>query len=515
MISDNKRFNLGYLPHRAFLGHPDSVAVIDLAAGAAGVITYRELERRLERFAAAVSMLGLEPGSRVALLIGNRSEYLIALYGSLRAGLCPVMVNTRLGLKGLQESLEEIEAQVAIVDPACNESGLEAARDVPHRIILGGIQSGWQEFAEFLESATDSFEPPTFSSLSAAELCFTSGSTGRPKAVVLSHRGTLLKLHLYANEHRAMRGESLCALIHLPIFHANARLSAGVAFETGGRVVIQQRFDPRQTLENIAKYRVNYFLNVAPAYVAMLQQEDLLQSLDLSSLRFPLVGSAPSGGDMLKRAEAAMRVRIMHTYGSTEAGTVLQHRLDDDAPLSSCGRPLSGNEIKLIDPVTGLSGNAGELWIRNEWLALGYWRRPAETAAKFVDGWYRSGDLFERDSRGHFYFRGRVDDMFNVGGEKVYPAEVEGLLQRHPMVQAASVVPVAHDSKGEVPVAMVISVRPNSVSAQELKDFCLAHGPAYAHPRAILFVDAFPLAATGKIDRNQVRAAVLAAMQVK
>lgn len=507
MISDGKRFNLGYLCHRAAVADAARVAVIDLHGGRERLVSYGELDRRLDRFASAVAGLGAALGSRVALLVGNRFEYIESMYGALRAGLCPVMINTRLGAEGLKQSLEEVGASIAIVDPSCNASALEAARDVEHRIILDAVDSRWMDYRQFLASGSDVFEPAEFSSNSLGELCFTSGSTGRPKGVMISHRATLLKLHVYGNEHRAMRHEPLRALVHLPIFHANARLSAGIAFETGGTVVIQHKFDGRLTLENIAKYRINYFLNVAPAYVAMLKQADLLQSLDLASLKYPLVGSAPSGGEILPQVEKAMRVRMMHTYGSTEAGTVLQHRLDDDAPLTSCGRPLAGNEIKLINPETGAPGDFGELWIRNEWLALGYWRRPEETAAKFVDGWYRSGDLFERDVKGHLYFRGRLDDMFNVGGEKVYPAEVENLLQRHPMVMAASVVSIHHASKGEVPAAMVIPVRGGTVSVQELKEFCIAHGPAYAHPREIIFVEAFPIAATGKVDRVQVRAA--------
>ena len=507
MIPDRKRFNLGYLPHRTATAEPDAIAIVDLHGGRERHLTYGAMDARMDRVAAAFIRLGLEPGDRVALLIGNRYEYIEAMYGALRAGLCPALVSTKLGLEGLVQSIEECGARAAIVEPDCNASAIAAAAGVEIRIILDGEAPGWSDYHSLVADAPLPFDPPEIESSAVGELCFTSGSTGRPKAVMIPHRATILKLHCYANEHRAMRDTPLCALIHLPIFHANARLSAGVAFETGGTVVIQQQFDARQTLENIAKYKVTYFFNVTPAYVAMLKETDLLESLDFSSLRFPLVGSGPSSEDMLRQVEKAMGVRIMHTYGSTEAGTILQHRPEDNAPLSSCGRPLAGNDIRLVS-ATGAAGDFGELWVRNEWQALGYWRRPEETAAKFVDGWYRSGDVFERDAHGHFYFRGRTDDMFNVGGEKVYPIEVERLLQRHPAVLAASVVPIAHEAKMQVPAAMVVLTTDRTASVEELKAFCLAHGPAYAHPRRILIVDALPMAGTGKIDRFQVGAAL-------
>jgi acyl-CoA synthetase (AMP-forming)/AMP-acid ligase II len=161
--------------------------------------------------------------------------------------------------------------------------------------------------------------------------------------------------------------------------------------------------------------------------------------------------------------------------------------------------------VKLIDPETHKESDVGELWIKSEWLASGYWERQDLTEQKFVDGWYLSGDLFERDASGLFTFRGRVDDMFNVGGEKVYPKDVEFVLEQHPHVFSACVASVPHPSKGEVPAAVVVAVPGTNPTEGELRDYCLANGPAYAHPRRILFAGSFPLAHTGKIDRLAVK----------
>lgn len=509
MQIDEKRFNLGYISSRTAAADPDRLAVVDLRGGRERRFSYRELEERLDQLAAALAGLRLPLGERVALLVGNRFEYIQVMYGALRAGLCPVLVNTKLGLQGLKDTLSECDPRVVVVDPSCNAAAVEAASGIEHRIMLDAQQDGWIDFDDWISAAPAAFDPPKMSSLAMGELCFTSGSTGRPKGVMISHRGALLKLHAYACNERALRDGPIRSLIHLPIFHGNARLSSGIAFETGGVVVIQESFDPRATLENIARYRINYLLSVNAAYVAMFRERELFETLDLSSLRFPLVGSAPAGGNALQDLGKALNARVLHAYGSTEAGTVLQHRVEDDAPLSSCGKVLPGNEVKLVDPATGESGDFGELWIRSEWLALGYWRRPEETAARFAEGWYRSGDLFQRDEKGRYSFRGRADDMFNVGGEKVYPLEVENTLQRHPMVAAVSVVALENEAKGHVPVAMVVAAKDSNVTEDELRQFCLASGPAYASPRRIIFVDSFPTAATGKIDRLQVKAAFL------
>jgi len=520
MLPDHKRFNLGYISARAAEAVPDNIAVIDLQDGRENQITYRQLERRLNRFAAALLRLGVPVGERVALLLGNRIEFIEAMYGSMRAGCVPVMVNTKLGQDGMEQSIREAGATVAIVDRECNASAMQAALNAgcTYRLLLdeaGKTDEGWLNYTETMaaitDAAADHFEPPRLASDSVSELCFTSGSSGRPKAVMNTHRNILMKLHVYAPLTQSIVGGTLRTLVSLPIFHANGRLSIGSAFETGGMVVIQPKFDARQALQNLSRYRITYILGVAPAYAAMLKEHDLLESLDFSSLTHVYVGSATSGGDVMPRIARALGVRVIHTYGSTEAGVVLQMRPDEECPLASCGRPTPAVDVKIIDVESGNESNFGELWIRGESLASGYWQRPEITAEKFVNGWYRSGDLFERDERGLHYFRGRTDEMFNVGGEKVYPTEVENILQRHPAVLSACVVAVTHSSKGEAPAAMVIAVKDATLSEDELKQFFLQHGPGYAHPRKVVFAHEFPVAATGKVDRVRVKAMLQAA----
>jgi long-chain acyl-CoA synthetase len=237
----------------------------------------------------------------------------------------------------------------------------------------------------------------------------------------------------------------------------------------------------------------------------MLKEREALARLNFDSLRYLWVGSAASSSELLKQVSEALGVEVIHTYGSTEAGVGAQAE-PRTSGFESCGRPFPGVEIRLVDTTTGQNADQGELWVRSDWLASGYWGLPDLTRARFVDGWYRTGDLFAQDEAGRLYFRGRADDTFNVGGEKVHPTDVEVLLQAHPAVMSAVVVAVPHEEKGEVPAAMVVLHPGCEVSGEELKSHCIRSGPAYAHPRRIVFCEAFPVAATGKVDRRAVRA---------
>ena len=511
MLSDSKRFNVGYLSARTAITDPGRPAILDFHGGVQRVLTYGELETRLNRVASLLESLGLSPGTRVALLVGNRREFIEVVYGAMRSHMLPALVNTKLGLNGLVASLNAITPEVAIVEPECNPSAIEAVEraGVKHRIILGSARPGWTEYERCVSQAAPEYEPPPVNTAAPADLSFTSGTTGVPKGVVTSHRAHLMRNAVLGHRVAHLVGGPIRALVCLPIFHANGRTSIGWAFETGGLVVVQRQFEAREALQNISAHRINFFLGVLPAYAAMLKQTDLIETLDFSNLKHLLVGSAPSGGDVMPKIGQALGVRILTGYGATEFGASMQAPYEGDYDLASCGMPQPGVEAKLVDPDTGAVGNKGELLLRSEWAFDGYWGRPDLAAAKFQDGWYRSGDLFERDDAGFYYFRGRTDDMLNIAGEKAHPSEIEEILQRHAGVSMACVVAVPHQDKGQVPAAMIVPAAGQRVTPEDLKTFFLQNGPAYAHPRHILIVDALPVAHTGKIDRALVREMIM------
>jgi acyl-CoA synthetase (AMP-forming)/AMP-acid ligase II len=276
----------------------------------------------------------------------------------------------------------------------------------------------------------------------------------------------------------------------------------------GGSVVILPNFEPRRFLETLAGYRCTTAGGVPAVFTLLLQQKDLIKSLDWSALKSLKIGSAPTPKELMDAVEAAFGVPVSESYGLTEGGPVMigQPRDGRRAPHSSCGVAWPEGEIRLVGADGRDHPSYGELWVKNPGVTPGYYKLPKVNAERLVDGWLRTGDLFSLDDQGFYYFRGRVDDMFNSGGENVYPLEVENILLKHPAVADVSVVPFPHAIKGEVPVAMVVRARADGADEDALKRFCLDNGPAYAHPRRVIFVERLPLNGAGKTDRKLVAA---------
>jgi acyl-CoA synthetase (AMP-forming)/AMP-acid ligase II len=231
----------------------------------------------------------------------------------------------------------------------------------------------------------------------------------------------------------------------------------------------------------------------------------LLAKIDTSSVRTVMMGSAPSSVQLLNELKHVFpNAEALVVYGVTEGGPVPlgPHPDGKPRPLGSIGFPYRGTEAKLVG---GATESEGELVLKNPGVLLGYHNLPAETAKRVRDGWYYSGDICRRDAEGFYYFVGRTDDMFVCGGENIFPIEVESLLEKHPAVHQAYVMPFAHALKDKVPYAFVVLRAGKAAGEEELKQFALANGPAYQHPRRVFFLEHLPLAGTNKVDQQQLR----------
>jgi acyl-CoA synthetase (AMP-forming)/AMP-acid ligase II len=218
-----------------------------------------------------------------------------------------------------------------------------------------------------------------------------------------------------------------------------------------------------------------------------------------------MMGSAPSSDQLLAQLRTAFPIaQALVVYGVTEGGPVPlgPHPEGKPRPQGSIGVPYRGTGAKLIG---GTHDDEGELIVCNPGILFAYHNLPKETAERVRDGWYYTGDICRRDRDGFYYFVGRTDDMFVSGGENIFPIEVERLLERHSAVHQAYVLPFEHEMKGQVPYAFVVLRDGAQVTEDELKQFALAHGPAYQHPRRVFFLSELPLAGTNKIDQKQLR----------
>ncbi len=292
-------------------------------------------------------------------------------------------------------------------------------------------------------------------------------------------------------------------LIAAPMFHMNALSLSQLVFAAHATMVLLPQFTARDYIDAIASYRCTWLTAVPPMIAMMLREEDRLARADLSSVEFVRMGSAPVSESLLGSLRRALpKATINNAYGTTEAGPVVfgPHPRGLKQPDMSVGYPHPKVEIRLVDGANRAADH-GELEMKCPAVMNGYHNRPDRAAAITPDGFYATGDIFRRDENGFHFFVGRVDDMFVSGGENIYPGDVEQMLERHPDVAQACIVPVDDDIKGQKPVAYIVPRAGATISEDEIKQFALAHAPAYQHPRSVWFLDHLPLASTNKVDR--------------
>jgi len=286
-------------------------------------------------------------------------------------------------------------------------------------------------------------------------------------------------------------------LIAAPLYHMNALALAMLAAAAHATIVLMPQFSAREYIAAIEKYRCTWLTAVPPMMAMMLREKDLLERTDLSSVRILRMGSAPVSASLMARLRALFpKASIVNAYGTTEAGPVVfgPHPAGLPQPELSLGYPHPGVALRLGE---------GVLQMKCPALMTGYHKLPEATRAAFTeDGYYITGDVFSADENGFYSFVGRVDDMFVSGGENIYPSEVEKMLERHPAVEQAAVIPVPDEIKGTKPVAFVVLKRGGTAEEEELKRYALANAPAYQHPRRVWFLPELPLAGTNKVDRK-------------
>jgi long-chain acyl-CoA synthetase len=485
-------FNLGDLLDQS--ADPDKVALIDLGAdGRAREYTHRDLDAAAQAVARGLIARGYKRGERIAILAANSAEFLIAYLGTMRAGLVSIPINHKFPVETIAFILADAACKLVFTDAERREMIPEG----PAVVVFG--EDGPGGFDALLDPGP--FETVRPGEGEVAMFLYTSGSTGRPKGVPLTHAG-----HLWVVEMRIKRrpDPDHRMLVAAPLYHMNGLAICKVAMAAHLTIVLMPRFDAVDYIRAIGAHRVTWLTSVAAMMAMVVREDRALAETDLSSVRIVRMGSAPVSNKLVTDIRDYFpNAEITNGYGTTEAGPVVYGPHPDGTPQPdvSVGYPIAGIG-RLVDG-DNLDADYGELHCKNPAVTPGYNNMPEKTAeAMTEDGWYRTGDVMRRDADGFHYFVGRVDDMFNCGGENIYPSEVEKLLERHEAVEQACVVPVPDDIKGFKPVAFVV-VRPGAMVTEDLiKTYTLANGPAYQHPRSITFLDTLPLTGTNKVDRK-------------
>jgi acyl-CoA synthetase (AMP-forming)/AMP-acid ligase II len=472
------------------------VAIIDLGGEQVPCeYSYAELDAMTMGVARALAKRGFARGERIAILSANRAEFIAAYFGIMRAGLVAVPVNMKFPRAIIHYIIEDCGARLIFCDRANRQN---CPANVPAIVFGDGGGAGFDRFLDpgiFETVVPEPNEPAMF--------LYTSGSTGPPKGVMLSHRS-----HIWVLERRlAPDLDRHRYLIAAPLYHMNALGLAKLACAAHATNILLPRFEARTYIDAIGRYRATWLTSVPPMIAMMLRERGTLARTDLSSVQFIRMGSAPVSTALMDATQQTFpNVKVTNVYATTEAGPIVfgPHPKGLPQPTASVGYPRPEVEIRLVG---GNERNAikGVLEMKCPAVMLGYHNRPDLPSPITSDGFYRTGDVFRRDENGFYYFIGRADDMFVSGGENIYPSDVERMLERHPDVATAVVVPIDDDIKGTKPVAFVIPKAGRKPSENAIKQYALANAPAYQHPRFVWFINELPLASTNKVDRDALR----------
>jgi fatty-acyl-CoA synthase len=520
---------------------PDAEALVSVHQGVRW--SWAELGRKADAFAAGLLALGLRPGDRVGVWGPNSAEWALAQFATARAGLIQVNINPAYRLSEVEYTLNKVGVKALIAaerfktsdyagmvetlapEIAGSRPGTLASVRLPHlrsAIQIGGEpRPGWISFEAVpglagpehadqlieLSRGLDRHQP--------INIQFTSGTTGLPKGATLSHRNILNNAYFVGRAMGLEAGDRLC--IPVPLYHCFGMVMGNLACLVHGATMVypSEGFEPLAVLQAVETERCTALHGVPTMFIAELEHPQF-DSFDLSSLRTGIMAGSPCPIEVMRKVIDRMHMReVGIAYGMTETSPVsFQTASDDplDRRVSTVGRVQPHIEVKVIDADGAIlpRGQTGELCTRGYSVMLGYWDDPEKTAeAVDAEGWMHTGDLAVIDAEGYGNIVGRIKDMVIRGGENVYPREVEEFLFRHPKVEDVQIVGVPDPRFGEELCAWVKLRGGETATEADIVDFCRGQIAHYKIPRYVRFVDAFPMTVTGKIQKFEIRAAMI------
>ncbi len=502
-------FTLGDVARKGARIHADREAVVFEGTR----LTYRELDRRVNRLANALLRLGVRKGDRVAVLADNGHRYLEVYLAAAKAGLVTVPVNSRLAPDEMRHILDDSGTSLALAGDGFEEIAAKLRATTKTVRTWAGLdrELGGLEYEALLRDAPDVDPAVQVGEDELAILMYTGGTTGTPKGAMMSHRGLLSGLVSTTQQMGFTPRDVTCMC--LPLFH----ISFWPAFchlMVGGKVVVVRRPTIGNVVKAIQDERCTHVNAVPTLYNWMLDAPEAKQ-FDASTLRLMTYAGSPIPEQVLRRCIARFGNIFAQIYGLTEGGGGTALMPEDhvvDGPrsklLRSAGKELLLVEVRVVDdagnPVP--PGVAGEVVIRGANVMKGYWNRSEQSAAALRDGWLHTGDIGRLDEEGYLYLVDRKADMIVTGGENVYPTEAENVLYKHPRVQECVVVSAPDEKWGERVQAVVVLKPGAPVSEHELIEFCKERLAGYKCPKKIEFWDALPKSAVGKLLRRDVKA---------
>ena len=508
--------------------------------------SYQGLQQASRQLASALLGLGLEPGDRIGIWSHNNAEWVLMQLATAQVGLVLVNINPAYRSAEVEYALNKVDCRALVTmrqfkssdylamlqqlapEWAHGQPGALESATLPHlRSVIwidvpgqGDEVPGMLRFSELMargrsDDARIARIAATLRPTDPINIQFTSGTTGFPKGATLTHRNILNNGYFIGEAMRLSPADRLC--IPVPLYHCFGMVLGNLACLTHGSTIVypNDAFDPLSVLQAVQDERCTGLHGVPTMFIAELDHPRFAE-FDLSSLRTGIMAGSPCPIEVMKRVVSDMHLgEITIAYGMTETSPVSCQSSTDtplDKRVSTVGQVQPHLEVRIADPETGATlarGQAGELCTRGYSVMQGYWGDEARTREAIdAEGWMHTGDLATMDEQGYVNIVGRIKDMVIRGGENIYPREIEEFLYRLPQVQDVQVVGVPDERFGEELCAWVVVKPGQTLSEDELREFCRGRIAHYKIPRHIRFVEAFPMTVTGKIQKFRIREAM-------
>lgn len=478
-------------------------------------ITYGDLWQRVQTFAKALIAAGIQPGERIAFLGAPRPEFVVSYLATGAVGGVWQGLNPDYSERELHYVLDDAKPRLVFAHPpAGSEDSIDRLAAAAQAANLGSpITAGSSELADFLagvESVSDDALAQRIDAVDPqdpAMIVYTSGSTGAPKGALLRHSGLVRLGQVQASKWEVGIPTVLC---NLPINHIGCVGDlCSVPLIAGGTVVLRERFNPQQILDDIDKYEISALFQVATQLQRVADLPEF-EERELPSLQAVGWGGSPLPQGTIAKYRAK-GCKLMSTYGLTEATfsvTYTDPDASDDVLLNTVGRPDPEIHVRLLveDGTWAEPGADGEVCIKHDGTMAGYLNRPEATKDAYTpDGWLKTGDIGRIREDGNLVLVGRVSEMYKSGGYNVYPREIEQTLEEHPDIALAAVVSRPDPDFQEVGVAYVQPVPGAEIDPNELKSWLRERLAAYKIPKAFVFEDQIPLLPVGKVNKAHLK----------
>ncbi|WP_338701937.1 AMP-binding protein [Streptomyces sp. Q6] len=499
---------------------PDREALVDVPSGRRW--TYAQFGADVDELARGLLAHGVTQGDRVGIWAVNCPEWVLVQYATARIGAVMVNINPAYRAHELAYVLRQSGVCVLIASTGhkgtdYREQVRQVAPDCPElreRVFIG--EQSWDALVASAAGVTEEQLASAEAALScddAVNIQYTSGTTGFPKGATLSHHNILNNGYWVGETVGYTEQDRVC--LPVPFYHCFGMVMGNLGATSHGACVVipAPSFEPAATLRAVQQERCTSLYGVPTMFIAELNLPDFA-SYDLSSLRTGIMAGSPCPVEVMKRVVAEMHMaEVSICYGMTETSPVsLQTRRDDDLErrTGTVGRVLPHIEVKVVDPVTGVTlprGEPGELCTRGYSVMLGYWAEPEKTAEVIDAGrWMHTGDLAVLREDGYAQIVGRIKDMIIRGGENIYPREVEEFLYTHPKIADVQVVGVPHETYGEEVLACVILRDPaDTLTLDEVRAYCRDRLAHYKVPSRLRILESFPMTVSGKVRKVELR----------